>query len=364
MLEHLAGALEEVRVLALEEKGMVLCESTTGARRSLPLDTILALRALSVGQGGGKSSAAVELKGGSILCGNVTRAEADGFLLTTAHCGQLALSLDDVRCVRFAEATLPASSATDDLLVLQRGSRQDTLPGEVLSITQDGVRFVSAAGERVFHLNKDAVVGVVLREEAESPARPLNPARLVLKDGSVLHGDLLPAAAWSIRLTPSVTALLQSESIQVLEPMSPRFQRLSDAALDLAEPQTLLDQGALPALVRTEGLIGGVWRRALHLRAPAKLGCKWAEGAQTFLARVAVDDEHLARGVQGAVQLCVRADGAMLGEPITLHTRTGSTTLRMAVPPGTKRLELEAGYVGGKVAGARCVILEACMLRP
>lgn len=363
LLETVDRPSAAVRMLALEADGHFSVESPVEGRWRCPVESILCLRGELGSAASGSRGTVLELAGGSIIHGSITRESGDGFVFATARCGNLEVSLDDVLMVRFREAVLPAASSTDDLLLMQRGAALDKLPGEILAVSQDGVRFRSAAGERLFHVQRDDVVGVVLRKE---PPRALEggfPARMMLDDGTLLRGRLLAGSLWNMRLTAGIAVQCAPDSVVLVEPASSRFQRLADAPVEVKGPQGLLDGGALPICTRSDGPHAGAWRRMLHVRAPASIVCEWPQGANTLVATLAVDTDNLARGVEANVHVIVRADGKVLGEERTLKARAAPSLLQLAVPPETRKLELEVALGSSLMTGARLIILEGFMQR-
>ncbi|MSR74765.1 MAG: hypothetical protein EXS14_04755 [Planctomycetes bacterium] len=350
-------------------KGFVLRRD--GVEVFAPFATTVALVAAVAQPVAASRATIITLLDGSTLRGLPAASRGDGFDFETQGAGVIPLLLDDVGRIDFSAIELPQAHAEDDLLCFRRGDGVDALPGEVLGFGRDGVRFRSAAGERVWNPQRDAVAGLRLRTQPV-PATPKGPRAVVaLKDGSRLFG-VLEGPGLKLRLVTGFSAALDPARVAALEPFSPRFARLSDLELELIAHKSLLDGATLPALALDHGLVPETglvigtraWRRGIAVRARSELACELRENWKRITLHVGADAAGLRAGVRASVRAAIFADAHELWRSDLLVAGEPAVVVDVALPQGTKLLRLVVEHGASHTTGARAIFADALLHAP
>ena len=297
---------------------------------------------------------------GDSLVGTVVQGDGDLLDLEIVGGAQLTLSIEEIGGLVFPArvpgddvAAIAPAEEGDRLFRRRRGAGVDRVDGLFQAFEEEGVRFESRLGAKLFPW--DEVAALFIEDLSGDTAGDEESGVRVIVDlhgDSRLRGRLLEMDGASCRIetpgNPSLTLPARAISEVAIDDGSYRF--LSDLEpLDLGPVSPTGDDLGMvwpPRMDRArtgEPLRAGgrTWRRGIGVQAPSRISWELGGQWQSLAGRVAIDDSVLTLPRRGSVIFRVWVDG---------ERRFESPVVRGGDPP------VDLGRID--LAGARELVLE------
>ncbi|TDJ71113.1 MAG: hypothetical protein E2O39_08955 [Planctomycetota bacterium] len=331
--------------------------------------------------------ARVLLGNGDALTGVVAGGDGDRLRLRVASAAVIDIAVEEMASLVFPGRILadggapPVRPEQGDRLYHRRGRGLDRVDGLVQSFAENGVRFESRFGQRLYGWDEVAALFVEVLDDVERADRAASdrvPVAIDLRGPygpSRLRGDLLGIAADGCRIATrgNPALFLPAEIVAEIAVDDGSFRFLSELPPSDAGPVSPFgDTLGYAWPFQVDHAVGGkrplraggrTWARGIGVHAPSRLEWTLDGDWKELRCLAAIDDQVLERSLHGSVVFRVLVDG---------EERFASGIVRggdepLTLPPidltGARSLVLEVGFATDHFASDRADWLRPILVR-